>query len=138
MIPRWRRPSPGTRAGRASAPDDEQVSRGQVENVRTVLATHDDVLDPGAVPPLDVDPGLDAERHPDPERLRVPGHDVRVLVALEPDPVPRAMEEARSVAGLADRVARRGIDRLARDAGSPRRRRRRLRRLKHRIQPLEL
>ena len=71
----------------------------------------------------EVDPGLDRERHPFPERLAVAGDDVRVLVALEADPVPGPVEERLPEALRLDRVARGGIDRLGRDARADRPRR---------------
>jgi hypothetical protein len=47
---------------RGSAGDDQQLPRRLVEDVGAALATHDDVLDPHAMAPGKVDPGLDAER----------------------------------------------------------------------------
>ena len=52
-----------SRSRAASAVDDQQVAGQLVEDDRPVLAADDDVLDPGAVPALEVDPGLHAERH---------------------------------------------------------------------------
>src|SRR3954447_1937745 len=50
-------------ATRGSALDDEEVPRRLVKHDRPVRAAHGDVLDPRAVPSLEVDPGLHAERH---------------------------------------------------------------------------
>src|SRR3954447_2275093 len=81
-----------------SAVDDVQVSRGLVERDRPVLAAHDDVLDTRSVLADQVDPGFDREGHPDSKRLAVAGDDVRILVTLETDAVPRPMEEGVAVA----------------------------------------
>ena len=54
----------GGRAAPAGQPVTTRRSRGHlVEDQRPRLAADDDVLDPGPVPALEVDPGLHAERH---------------------------------------------------------------------------
>src|SRR6476620_11817467 len=97
------------RAALASAVDDVQPARGLIEHDRAVVAADRDVLDPGAVLAGQVEAGLDAERHAGPQRQLVPGHEVRILVALEADAVSRPMEEALAVAFGLDRSARRGV-----------------------------
>src|SRR3954452_11595548 len=86
------------RRGPRSAADDAQLAGLVVEDDRAVRAADDDVLDPGAVAPREVDPGLDAEGHPGLERLAVAGDEVRLLMALEPDSVTRPVEEVLLVA----------------------------------------
>jgi len=82
----------------------------------TVLGDDDEVLDPTAEPPVEVDPRLHREHHP---RLQFPvvaGHDVRLLVDVEPDPVAGAVEERVAVPGVLDDIAGGPIDRLGGDA----------------------
>jgi hypothetical protein len=87
-----------------------------VEALVTVLCADDDVLDPRAVRPR-VDARLHRERHARLERIAVSGHDVRVLVRLEPDAVAGPVEEGRAEAGPGDRLARGRVDRLGGHAG---------------------
>ena len=51
-------------AGGRSAVDHPQLARGLVEHVGTGGTADHDVLDPGTEAATQVDPGLDAERHP--------------------------------------------------------------------------
>ena len=107
MIPRRReRPARPT-----SAVDDSRSRGASLRTIGPVLAADHDVLDPRAVPALEVDAGLHAERHPRRQRLRVARDEVGLLVALEPDPVARPVEELRAVARRVDDPARDGVDR---------------------------
>src|SRR5437762_13811213 len=105
MIPQ---PIEGGRDGRRgarSAVDDVQLAWRLVERDRAVRPAHDDILDSGSDVADQVDPGLDGERHPLAQRFCVAADDVRVLVALEPDSVPRTVEEGLAVAFGLDRSA---------------------------------
>ena len=93
--------------------DDEQLSRSVVEPLVAVGGADHDVLDPRAVR-AGVDPRLHRERHARLEHLAVAGHDVRVLVRLQPDPVTGPVEERLAVPGRGDRLARGRVDRLRR------------------------
>ena len=83
-----------------------QVTRRFVEHVRTVGATHDDVLDARAVLAVEIDARLDAERVPDGQRLVVALDEIRVLAGVQPDAVTRPMDEALPVALGGDAFAR--------------------------------
>src|SRR5580658_10307374 len=63
-----------------------------------------------------VDARFDGEGHARLEHLAVAGHDVRVLVYLQADPVTGAVEERLAVAGLGDRLAGGRVYRLGGDA----------------------
>src|SRR4029453_3459660 len=84
---------------------DPEITRGGVEPTAAVLGADDDVLDPGPVAALGVEAGLDREGHAGFQPLVVAGHDVGVLVLLQADPVPGAVQEQRAVAGGDDRAA---------------------------------
>ena len=116
-------PGPRTTEGPRQLADDDQLSRGVVEPLVTVGGADHDVLDPRAVR-AGVDARLDRERHAGLEDLAVAGHDVRVLVRLQPDPVPGPVEERLAVPGRGDRLARGRVDGLGASppAGSRRRR----------------
>src|SRR5215207_3160025 len=94
-----RQSPPKPEARQRSAGNDEELAGGLVEGDGTRLATHDDVLDARPVAALEIDPGLDAERVARLHRLAVARDEVRLLVALEPDAVPGAMEEVRPEPG---------------------------------------
>src|SRR5207248_8081552 len=68
------------------------------------------VLDTHAEAARQIDPRLDRERHTRLEALAVSGHEVWVLVSVEPDAVTGAMDEVVAVAGVADHAPRRGVD----------------------------
>src|ERR1019366_5363508 len=85
---------------------DGQFPGGVVHPLEAVLGADDNVLDPRTVRPR-VDPRLDGERHARLERFVVAGHDVGVLVGLEPDSVAGTVEEGGPEAGLGDRLPRR-------------------------------
>ena len=68
-----------------------------------------------------VDARLDGERHARLERLGVARHDVGVLVHLQADAVPGAVDEVLAVAGRGDRLPGRGVHRLRADARPDRR-----------------
>ena len=61
-------------------------------------------------------PGSTLKAMPAAQRLVVAGDEVRLLVALEPDPVAGPMDERLAVALGVDDVARGRVDRLAGDA----------------------
>src|SRR3954454_6238074 len=128
----------GAAAPVSSATDDQQVARHLVERIAAFGSAHDDVLDARAVPTLDVDAGLDAERVALFERLVVARDHVRILVALEADPVPGAMDEQLAHARICDHAARCGVDLLALDAGPNGVARGLLRTLQNFVQPAEL
>ena len=96
-----------------SAADDQQVAGDLVERVGAVGRADDDVLDARAVAAIDVDAGLDAESVAGLERLVVARNHVRILVALEADAVPGAMDELLAQAGVVDDSPRGPIDVLA-------------------------
>src|SRR4029079_9267287 len=98
-----------------STGDDAEAPVGRVQWNRAVCAADDDILDPCAVAPGEVDAGFDAERHPLPERLRVALDQVRVLVGLEDYYVARPMDECLAVPAGRDDVAGRLVDRFAGD-----------------------
>ena len=107
MIPRGRARHPGP-------PQPSTTSRSRGASLRTigpVVAAHDDVLDPGAVPPLEVDARLDAERHARRERLGVARDQVRLLVPFEADAMPGPVDEPLAVARAVDDAARDRVDR---------------------------
>ena len=76
--------------------------------------TVDDVLDPHAESPAQVDPRLDRKAHPGRQRAGLPLDHVRRLVAHQPDPVAGAVDEPVAVAGVGDQPPRGAIDLLAR------------------------
>jgi hypothetical protein len=88
-----------------------------IEDFGGAGAAHYDVLEPHSPAAGEVDAGLHAERHAGCERRGVAGHDVRVLVDLQADAVPRAVGEVLAVAGGRDDAASLGVDLLGGDAG---------------------
>ena len=123
MIPQAGRSKPDRRSGRGDRRQPPTTWRSRdtsLSDDRAVGAAHDDVLDAGAVLADEVDPGFDREGHPLPQRLAVAGDDVRLLVALEPDPVTGPMEERVAVALGLDRIAGGGVDGLGGDPGPDR------------------
>src|SRR3990170_5337186 len=95
-----------------SAGNHQEVARRFVEDVHAAGRADHDVLDARPVAALEVDSRLDREGHPDIERLAVAGHDVGILVDLEPDPMARTVQESRPVAGHGDEIARCAVDGL--------------------------
>ena len=91
-----------------------------VERDGPVLADHHDVLEAHAEPPREVDAGLDREGVSHGQDGVVARHEIGVLVLLDPDPVPGAVDEVLAQAGLGDGGARHGVDVLGRDPGSHR------------------
>ena len=83
---------------------------------RAVVVDHRDVLDTHAEATGQVDAGLDRERHSGFERLAIPADQVRMLVAVETDPMTDPVDEVRTVSGFIDDPSRRGVDRLGRCA----------------------
>src|SRR5262245_41185539 len=120
----WARPAhrseDDTPASSGSARDHAKVPTGDVERNGPFRAADDDVLDPGTIPPVEVDARLDAERHALAERLAVAGDQVRLLVALETDAVAGAVDEGLAVALRGDHVAGGRVDSLALDSGPDR------------------
>src|SRR5215208_2744241 len=100
---------------RPSAGDDVEVAGSLIQHDRTVGAAHDDILDSRSVPPRNIDPGLDTERHPGGERFVIAGHEVWILVSLEADPVAGPVEEILAVSLGRNDPASSRIDRLAGD-----------------------
>src|SRR5688572_1146151 len=98
------------------ADDRERVIRSVQRFGATVIAEDRDVLDADAEPTREVDAGLDREGHARLEPLVVAAYEVRMLVSVEPDPMPGAVDEALTVSGVVDHAARRGIDRRRRCA----------------------
>src|SRR5206468_9228484 len=102
-----RRPD-DTPGGRCPRPDrflagyDQQGMGRLVEHVRAVRRAHHDVLDPDPEPAREVDARLDAERVPGLEALMVARDQVRLLVGLEPDPVPEPVDERVAEAAVTD------------------------------------
>src|SRR5438132_5216231 len=84
------------------ADDRERVIRSVQRLGATVITEDRDVLDADAEPPWDVDAGLDRERHSGLEHLVVAAHEVRMLVSVEADAVPGAVDEPVPIAGLVD------------------------------------
>src|SRR5919197_870503 len=79
--------------------DRERVVGG-VQRLRASIVGDDrDVLDTHAEAAGEVNAGLDGERHTRAKRLGVPRDEVRMLVAVEADPVPGPMDEVRAVSG---------------------------------------
>src|SRR5205807_1852989 len=87
-----------------------------VEGVGSLLVDDDDVLDAGPPLALDIDARLDGEGVARRQTFAVAGHDVRVLVLLQPDAVARAVHEVRPVPALGDDAAGDGVDVFARNA----------------------
>src|SRR4051794_4759078 len=112
----------GARTSR-SAGHHPELTRLVVEDDRAVGTADHDVLDPRTVSAGEVDPGLDAERRADRERLVVARDEVRLLVPLEADPVAGSVDELLAVPLAVDDVAGRPIDCFGRDAGDDRSRR---------------
>src|SRR3954471_17049135 len=100
-----------------SALDDAQLERRSIEQIHALGGADGDVLESNAIAPFEVDPRLDAEGHPRLERRGVAVDEVRVLVAVEPDPMAETMQEGLAVATRFDRVSRRAVDRFATNAG---------------------
>src|SRR5262249_58135492 len=78
--------------------DDQELARCLVQDVRPIRAADHDVLDPDPESVLEVDPRLDAEGHARAQRVGAVRHEIRILVAVEPDPVPEPMDERVAIA----------------------------------------
>src|SRR6266540_1269218 len=85
--------------GDSGALDDPQVERRLIERIRASGAAEDDVLETHTPATLDVDAGLNAERHAGAERLRVARDQVGLLMHLEPDAMARSMDEIGPITG---------------------------------------
>ena len=109
-------PAGARTAGVASGVHDDQVARDVVEPREAALGADHDVLDARAVR-AGVDARLDGERVPGHQGLGVAGHDVGILVGLQPDAVAGAVHEELAVAGRGDRLPGRRVDGLGGDAG---------------------
>ncbi len=88
------------------------VSRSQPSAV-----TSDEILDPDAALPGDVDPGLDGDDVPGLEHVGRLRAQSRALVDLDPDAVAEAVAVCPPEPGSLDRFARRGIGVPSADAG---------------------
>src|SRR5919108_1642669 len=84
---------PAPNGGTAESADHLEVSLGVVQSLGPLLGDRHDVLDADPEPSGEVDPRLDGEAHPGPERLAVAGHEVRLLVHVQADPVAGAVHE---------------------------------------------
>ena len=113
----------------------QQLARRPVERFDAIVRHGHDVLDPHAEPAVEVDPGLDAERHAGLEHRRVLVLGVRRLVHLESDAVPGPMEEPLAVPGGLDHRSRGPVDLADRDPGAHDGSRGRLRLLRRRRGP---
>ena len=89
---------------------------GLVAGERAVLGRYHDVFDAGPETSPQVDTRLHRESVAGDERCRVPGHDVGVLVLLDPDPVSYAVNEALAVPGRGDQLPPGTVDLLTRRA----------------------
>ena len=70
------------------------------ERIGPVRAHHHDVLEPHPEATGEVDPRLDREGVAHRQRRPVPGHQIGILVLLDPDPVPGPVDEVLPEAGL--------------------------------------
>src|SRR5215218_723513 len=94
---------------------EEVFARAQVHRFRSFPPEVDYVLVPDPEAALQIDPGLDAEHVADLQRLPVAVPQIGLLVHLEPEAVPRPVQECVPVAGLLDHRSRRPVYFLARD-----------------------
>src|SRR5688572_31803056 len=99
-------------AKRSTLVDDRECMIRLVQRLgAAILAEDRDVLDADAEPTRDIDAGLDREGHAPFEGLVVAAHEIRMLVAVEPDAMPGAVDETLAVSGFVDHAARCGVDR---------------------------
>src|ERR1043165_6832523 len=82
-----------SRRSAARSPDHGEVAGRFVEALGAGLGGDDDVLDAGAAPAGKVDAGFDREGVARRQRGGVARDEVRVLVFLEADAVPRPVDE---------------------------------------------
>ena len=110
-------PRAGAERRVGSARDDQQVARRLVEDERPGRRRRPRCpRSARRTGPRGRCPGSTLNAMPGASGSRVAGDQVRLLVPLEPDAVPRPVEEARPEAGRVDDPARDGVDPLARDA----------------------
>ena len=102
-------------AGCPESLDDAETPVGPVELVDAVMPDGDDVFDSHPELPRDVDARLDGL-----DLQVVALDDVGVLVALEADAVPGAVDEELAIAGRVDDRPGRPVDVLSGDARSNR------------------
>ena len=114
------RPAPKPAVADAPSADDPQILRERAEIAVAVLGDDDEVLDAHAEPLRHVDAGLD-RHHVAREQLVLGARaEARPLVDLDPDAVADAVAELVAVAGIGDRLARRGVHRRGRPRGCDR------------------
>jgi 5'-3' exonuclease len=86
----------------------------------TVIAAHDDVLDPRTPALVDVETRLDAEGHPLLEWQLIPGDDVGLLMGFQADAVAGAMDEVAPQSSVLQQSTGNGVHLGTRDSGSHR------------------
>src|SRR5690625_4452244 len=94
--------SPG--AARYSGDGDELMGTA-IDRLYAVVGDQHDVLDAGAVLSWYVEARLNGEGHPRHEWSCVAGHEVRLLVGLQTDPMPDAMDEVLAKTGVGEDLA---------------------------------
>src|SRR5437588_452877 len=104
---------PTTASAKRTLPDDGEGVVGAIERANgTVVIDDRDVFDAHTEATRQVDTGFDRERHARLEPLAVPANEVRMLVPVEADPVPRPVDEELPVPRLLDDRSRGRIHRF--------------------------